>query len=317
MSGCAAVRAGAVALAAHVLLIGAGRSVDAQPTPTFRAETALVRLDVLATSRGRPIAGLGIDDFEVRDNGVVQRITTVTHTDTLHAVLVLDTSFSVAGRRIERLRAACAALVAKLRPDDRVTLVTFADRATPLLVDQPPGPAVAHALQRVEPKGGTAMLDAIALALRLVRSSSRPTFVMLLTDGVDTSSWTAPAGALRALQRVDAVFYGIAILPRSGRDDRGEAGYLRAETWWQPRPRDARALLQALTRTSGGRFVDSPREATLNGLFTRIVDEYRQRYIVTFVPGDPDREGWHTVNVRLTRRRGDVTARDGYWAGTR
>jgi len=45
--------------------------------PTFRASVEVVRVDVLATSRGVPIEGLTAADFELLDNGVPQVIDAV------------------------------------------------------------------------------------------------------------------------------------------------------------------------------------------------------------------------------------------------
>ncbi len=291
----------------------------AQPTePSYRTETALVRIDALATDRGRPIPGLDADDFEVRDSGQVQPILSVTQSESLHAMLVLDASSSVAGARLAQLRVACADLIDRLSPDDRVTLVTFSDAVHTLIVDEPASPRVTEALAGVQARGETVMLDALVTALRLVPHSDRPVFIMLFTDGVDTASWTPPAAVLRALARTDVVVYSVAMLPPDVRgSDRRSAGYPSAETWWLPRPSDARTLLQAMASLTGGQALVSPNDRSLRGLFGRVVDEFRQRYIITFTPPPVTRAGWRTLDVRLKGRRGTVTARDGYWAGIR
>src|ERR1035438_1119823 len=44
------------------------------PTPTFRAGTKLVEVDVIARSKGAPATGLTKDDFTLLDNGKPQKI---------------------------------------------------------------------------------------------------------------------------------------------------------------------------------------------------------------------------------------------------
>ena len=78
------------------LLLGAVTiSVDAQ---RFRSGTIGVRVDVLVTDGGRLVRGLAADDFELRDDGVVQAVSEVELEQIpLNLILVFDTSGSVAG----------------------------------------------------------------------------------------------------------------------------------------------------------------------------------------------------------------------------
>ena len=46
-------------------------------TPVFSTRVEMVRVDVLATRNGEPVMGLRPEDFEVRDNGVLQQVTFV------------------------------------------------------------------------------------------------------------------------------------------------------------------------------------------------------------------------------------------------
>jgi hypothetical protein len=39
----------------------------------------------------------------------------------------------------------------------------------------------------------------------------------------------------------------------------------------------------------------------------------KTRYVLSYTPRGVAREGWHTLDVRLTRRAGDITARKGYF----
>jgi hypothetical protein len=110
-----------------------------QPTPLFRAVANVVRVDTLVTERGKPVGKLTADDFELFDDGVKQQVTAASIEDVdIDVVLVLDTSRSVAGTRLQALRDAASALVRNLKPDDRAAVVTFASGVTvnaPLTTD--------------------------------------------------------------------------------------------------------------------------------------------------------------------------------------
>ena len=68
----------------------------ANPQRTFRVGVEGVRVDVLATDGGRPVAGLKASDFELRDSGVPQQIESVAVEDVpLRVLLALDVSGSV------------------------------------------------------------------------------------------------------------------------------------------------------------------------------------------------------------------------------
>ncbi len=98
----------------------------AQDVPTFTTSVEAVYLDVFVTRDGRPVPGLAARDFEVRDNGVKQKVTLARLEEIpIVAVLVFDASSSIAGARLGDLRAAGRALLAGLRPQDEATLVTF------------------------------------------------------------------------------------------------------------------------------------------------------------------------------------------------
>jgi hypothetical protein len=92
----------------------------------------MVRLDVAVTRHGLPVPGLEAKDFAVRDNGVPQRIELVAREEKhVHAVLVLDSSGSVAGERLARLKLAAHGLLGVLQPEDSVSLGGLSGSASP------------------------------------------------------------------------------------------------------------------------------------------------------------------------------------------
>ena len=110
-----------------------------QPTPLFRTRADIVRVDVLATSSGRPIDNLATEDFELFDNGVRQQAQLASIDDLeIDVVLALDVSASVRAGCSTTLREAAGALVGTLRPGDRAAVITFANAVvirTPLTAD--------------------------------------------------------------------------------------------------------------------------------------------------------------------------------------
>jgi hypothetical protein len=51
----------------------------------------------------------------------------------------------------------------------------------------------------------------------------------------------------------------------------------------------------------------------LETAFTRVLDEFRQRYLLTFSPATDSAPGWHHLDVRVKRRGVTVKARAGYF----
>lgn len=107
-------------------------------------------------------------------------------------VLALDTSGSMAGKKIEQAKAALKQVLQGLKPRDRFGLLTFATEtrhfAEKLLPADEVG--ISKALDfvaQLEAKGSTALNDAMVEAVELTsESDERPSMVMLLTDGLPT-----------------------------------------------------------------------------------------------------------------------------------
>ena len=133
---------------------------------TFRSRADAVRVDVLVAQNGHPVRGLRASDFELRDEGVLQKIA-LADVDKipLSVVLVLDSSASLAGQPMEFLRSAASGLVNALTPPDRAALVSFnhavAIRSEPS-TDR--GPILSELLA-LEAKSTTSLIDGVAAGL--------------------------------------------------------------------------------------------------------------------------------------------------------
>jgi VWFA-related protein len=251
-----------------------------------------VRVDVLVTDKGQPILGLTPADFEVLDNGVPQQVEFVSYDQIpLNVVLALDMSDSVAGDRLEHLRAAGASLLTGLKRNDQAALVTFSNRialGAALTSDLQP---LRDALEDVVGAGETSLVDGVYAGLTVGESDAGRALLIVFSDGLDTLSWLSPAAVLETAKRSDVVVYGVSV------------GRAKAE------------FLRDLTSFSGGRLFEMDKTANLSATFLSILEEFRRRYLVSYTPRGVSKDGWHRLEVRIKGKRAAAKARPGYLAG--
>lgn len=256
----------------------------------FSSRTLAVRVDVLVTDGRTPVAGLTARDFELRDNGVVQKIELADVSEVpINAILALDTSASIAGRRQTDLVAAAQALLDGLEPVDRAALTTFNDAVSPAMPLTSDIPAVRAALGRLTPRGLTAVMDGVYVALTSTLDQPGRFLLVVCTDGTDTSSWLQPQEVIEVAKRTNAVIY--AVTAASARRS---------------------AALKQLADTTGGQVMPVTSGGDLRTTFQRILDEFRSRYLLAYTPGGVTPGGFHRIDITVPHRRVKVKARAGY-----
>jgi len=272
-----------------VIIVGSTLVVRAQ-NAAFSAKVEAVRVDVLVTDKGQPVRGLGPADFEIFDNGVLQQVDLVSFEQIpLNVILALDMSDSVAGERLGHLRAAGYALLSGLKKEDQAALVTFRREVTLDADLTSDARTVRATLDDAEPEGETALVDGTYSAMVVGESDVGRALVIVFSDGLDTSSWLLPESVLETAKRSDVVAYAVSV------------GRVKAE------------FLRDLTSFTGGRLFEVEKTANLSAIFLSVLEEFRQRYLVSFTPRGVAKEGWHRLTVRV-KRGGTVKARPGYLA---
>ena len=255
-----------------------------QAPPVFSATTEAVYLDVFVTRDGEPVRGLGADDFEVRDAGRPVRAEIIpTAAVPLSAVLVLDTSLSVSGAKLESLRKACHAFVRGLGPRDEAALLTFSNAVRLRAGLGQDHSALDRALAEVRADGRTALFDALFTGLVMAqRLPGRPA-VIVFSDGVDTVSWTGGTDALAVAHESSTLVYAVGV---------------------------ASELLQQVVDATGGRTL-ADTGAGIESAFLRVLSDLRDRYLLRF--DSPDAApGWRKVEVKVRSQRADLRYRAGY-----
>lgn len=203
-------------------------------------------------------------------------------------VLALDMSESVAGDRLDNLKRAARALLDGLRRDDRAALVTFSQiviQGAALTSDLD---RVRQALDRPLEPGHTSLVDASFTAMMIGEGDVGRALVIVFSDGADTMSWLSPDLVLDAAKRSDDVVYAV------------QAGRVRAP------------FLHDLSETTGGALLQADPTKSLSATFLAILEEFRQRYLVSYTPRGVAPGGWHRLDVRVRGRSAAVKARPGY-----
>jgi len=267
-------------------------AVLAIQSPAFHSGVEVVAVDVSVTRGSAPVVGLTPSDFVVTDNGVEQRIDAVSVARVpLNVTLVLDTSTSVAGERLDALVRASELALDELRPDDDVSLVTFSSAVVRPVPSTGTFELVRSALRAINGAGRTRLRDAVFLALQAAPRDTARSLLLIFTDGIDSASWLSEAEVIESVRHASSVIHVVAF-----------------------RPHD---FLEQVAHEAGGRVWSASSNRDLDKLFTEAIRDMRDRYVVTYRPSGVNSSGWHALKVRLARAHGDVVARPGYWVGSR
>lgn len=132
-------------------------------------------------------------------------------------VLVVDTSGSMQGDKIEQAKAGLDLFISRLLPEDRVALITFSNTAETVV---PLGELTQNrtqlqgAVQNINVRGKTAMYDGLLLARQQleedVDSGDRINAIVLLSDGLDTAETSTFADIQREFNETDIAIFPIA-----------------------------------------------------------------------------------------------------------
>lgn len=263
----------------------------------------------VTVSRGEQRA-LDLDqaDFRISDNGKAQQIVTFGKGELpLTAVLLLDTSESMQGERLEAVRRGSTAFLQGMKPLDEAAVVMFSDRllkVTPFLEDKA---KLAQAMSDTKAEGGTAVNDFLYMSLKLLEPRLGRRVVILLSDGSDVHSVVPMSDVLWKTRTGQAMIYWIQL-------EGGEKHHSYASAWRNSKENDQEyeTLAKAVVE-SGGRIQRIEKVGELESAFRGILQELREQYVIGYYPNDVKKDGrWHDVHVNVERSGVRVRTRDGY-----
>lgn len=278
------------------------RAQDPRPVATFSAGVAIVPINaVVRDGRRRLVRNLQPDDFQVLENGQTRPI--VEFRSTEHASvsigLLFDTSGSMRGSNFETGVAAVEQLLTMMKGDgDEMALFTFDKELRQETEFATDIDGIRETLETTTPWGTTSLYDAVAATAKALeaRPSDRRA-VVVITDGIDTSSTLSSAGASAQASAIDVPIYVVAIAAQpQGDQSRVTSG----------RGHD----LSSLAGWTGGDVLYVPRARHAGAAVATLLAELRQQYF--FAIESSTLSGTHQIAVRARRKELNVRARTGY-----
>jgi hypothetical protein len=264
-----------------------------------------------------------------------------------HVALLLDMSPSVQGSA-EEIQDAAIEFVHQLRRDDRVMVVSF-DRRIHFLTDfTNDRRRLESAIKSTQTGSGTSVYDAVYEVIERIKGVDGRKALIIFSDGEDTTSNKASySDAIDVVTESDVLVYGLRYpggnggvridpwprnripqipfpipfpwpWPRSRR--RGPfTGYVdpptlqsnvtaNSSTQGWPR-RGGGDFMTDVTNAGGGPVYDAERISDLGRLASRIAEELRHVYVVSYYPTNAlSNGGFRSIRVRV-RSRNDLAVR--------
>jgi Ca-activated chloride channel family protein len=276
-------------------IVATSRTQSAGYTESVEVEVVQVTATV-TDGGGRFVKGLARDQFRVKEDGVLQRITAFAGENIpLEIVVAVDVSQSMT-ESMPTLKAAVRTFLRSLRPADQVTLIAFNDNIFTLARRSTDLEARVRAVDRLAPWGGTALFDAMLTALNTVGKQPGRRSVVVFSDGEDQNSVATLKRVETRLETSDATIYTIG-LGRSVRD-RALAG-----------------IMARMSDVSGGRSFLIDEVDELDKVFADIVEELSNQYLLSYGSSNEARDGsWRRISVELKDGKHQVRHRQGYRA---
>lgn len=274
--------------------------------PLLRTKSDLVVVPVTITdAQNRPIVGLERTNFELFENKKPQQIKNFSTEDApLSIGIILDTSHSMSNK-LERAREAVRQFCDASNPQDEFFLITFSDEPFLAADFTNRTEELENALLTIQPKGRTALLDAIYMGIgkmKTARYSRRA--LLVISDGGDNHSAYTDQEVKRAVKEADVLIYAVGTFDH----------YVSTqEELLGP------DLLTAISEVTGGQTYTLSSMGEMPSVTSSIGMRLRHQYVLTYRPQQDSRDGkWHKISVRLRLPRNwsllRVNARTGYYA---
>ncbi len=252
----------------------------------------------------RLVTDLNEEDFEVYDNGRLQRLTNfVKDVTPVTAVVMIDTSGSMT-LNMEFVKQAAEQFVIRMLPEDKAKVGAFNDKVQILPKDEPftsdRDRLIRYLKGHLDFGYPTRLWDAVDESLAELEPHEGRRVVLVFTDGDDTASRLSSGAVLQRAREQDIMVYGIGL----------QSEYFNGQARVRSRP-DRR--LKGLAEETGGGYFELTKTDDLGPTFTRVAQELHSQYVLGFSPATLDGKV-HKLDVRVKRTGMTVRGRRSYLA---
>ena len=280
---------------------------------TLRVNVNLVLLDAtVKTKAGRIMGDLKKDDFEVREDGVPQKLEVFGRDELpLEVALVLDLSDSI-GPFMGPLREAATTALGALKPEDQVALFTFATEAelrVPFTNDKT---KIAEQFGSFKIGGATNINDGIFVAAKYLLGAPAKgrRVIILISDDVGTDAGgQGTHDIVTESIASDAVLYNLKI-----------PGYNPASTLFYAAMVPGLVNIRKVMDQTGGEMFDVKDVGNLDAEFHALIERIKTRYTLGYYTQANGATGKpHKLEVRLKSSFGKkghdyvILAKNGYY----
>ena len=277
---------------------------DVDPDDTVRVVSNLVPIPAsVVDPKGFAIVGLKLEDFELRVDGQVRQISDMTRTETsVRLAMLFDNSGSLHQSREFEKQAAMHFFRAVMRPVDEAAVYSIESDsylAQPLTSDISLLERTIASFGRAE--GSTSLFDGIIDAAAYLRPYSGRRVIVIVSDGADTTSRNDFEATIQRVLADDCQVF----IVQTGLYEGANLRTLAAE----------RRMEQLAGQTGGAVYIPKS-TSELSEAFEQIAADLAQQYVLSYYPGDEQRDGsFHMIDLRIRSRKDvRVRARKGYYS---
>lgn len=240
---------------------------------------------VVTDRKGNYVSGLKKEDFALYEDGLQQDISYYNSSgqSSFHLVLLIDISSSMKDKIGDVKDIAKIFLRQLLRADDKAIIVffnhdVFEDSDFTSNVDE-----LDKSLSIAFPFGATALYDAIAYSVKLLKSIIGQNIIIIFSDGEDNSSAIDPYTLMKLVERSNSVIYSI------GRQFEGYNQY--------------QDLLKKIANSSGGMPYFFEDIGDIEKLYSRIRTDIQAKYVLQFSPRKSKQlNRFRKIEVKLSKK---------------
>ena len=279
--------------------------------PKLRSGVELVSLNVSVVAEGKYVTDLEQPEFEVFEDGALQKVTFFSRKQQPIALaILLDTSNSMEDK-LKTAQEAAVGFAKRLTTDDLAQIIDFSSQVRIIQGFTNDASALERAIRGTNADGSTALYNAIYISLKELKKirpqtedEIRRQAIVVLSDGDDTSSLLPYEEVLDLAKRSETAIYSI--------------GLRQAVETGRTSFKEAEFVLRQLAQETGGRSFFPSNVNELPKIYEQISQELSTLYSLAYTSRNPLRNGaWRRIAVRIARPGHVARTRQGYYGPSR